>query len=126
MSRLLRTVTLAVALSATPACAVFAARTPTATQAVASVEEQAYLLVGAYALVLDEATRLVRDPSTPKTVKIALGKAEAAATPALELVKVAAIAYRQAHDGQSQAALARAIADAQAPVAALSALLAKK
>jgi hypothetical protein len=73
VSRLLRAAIFGIAISATPACALFAANPPTATQVTVSVDQQAYLLIGSYALALEEATRLARDPATPKAVKVALG-----------------------------------------------------
>jgi hypothetical protein len=125
MSRFIRAAILGIALSALPACAALAGKAQTE-QTPVSDDQQAYLLIGSYALVLEEAARFVRDPRTPKAVKTALGKAEAVATPSVELVKVTAIAYRQARDGETQAALTRAMADAQAPIGALSALVAKQ
>lgn len=119
--RSLRIIALAMALSATPACAVLKPQTEIA--AAQSVDQRAYLLIGAYALALETATPILRDPATPRAVKAALGKAEAAATPAVELVKIAAIAHARAGDGAAAIALSRAITEAEAPVAALANLV---
>jgi hypothetical protein len=105
--RRLRICALAFALAATPACV---SLTPLNPFVVArSVDQQAYVLIGAYALALEEASALGRDP----------------ATPAVEFVKIAAVAYRQAETVSASAALTRAIAEAQRPIADLV-LLVKK
>lgn len=123
MIRRLRICALALALAATPACVSLTPLNPFT--AARSADQRAYALIGAYALTLEEATVLVRNPATPRAVKAALAEAEARATPAIELVKVAAIAYRRAETETTSAALAGAIADAQAPIAALTTLLRK-
>lgn len=123
MIRRLRVCALALALAATPACVSLTPLNPFA--AARSADQQAYALIGAYALAVEEATVLVRSPATPRAVKVALAEAEARATPAIELVKVAAIAYRRAETETTSAALASAIAEAQAPITALTALLRK-
>lgn len=123
MIRRLRVCALAVALAATPACVSLTPLNPFTTAR--SVDQQAYALIGAYALALEEASVLVRDPATPRAVKTALATAEARATPAVEVVKIAAVAYRRAETETSGAALARAISEAQRPIADLALLLKK-
>jgi len=119
----LRVCALALALAATPACVSLTPLNPFS--AARSADQQAYALIGAYALVLEEATALVRDPATPRGVKAALAAAEARATPAVEVVKIAAVAYRRAETETASAALAQAIVDAQRPIADLTMLLKK-
>lgn len=121
MIRGLRVAALALALAATPACVALTPLNPFSVTR--SVDQQAYALMGAYALALDEASALVRNPATPRGVKAALAAAEARATPAVELVKVAAVAYRRAETQTSSAVLTHAISDAQRPVADLLQLL---
>lgn len=118
-----RTIGLAIALAATPACSTLRAANPI--PAAASLEQNAYALIGAYALTLDEATALVKNPATPRAVKTALAKAEQVATPAVELVKVAAMAHRRAETAATGAALAHALSDAQRPALALAQLVHK-
>lgn len=117
----LRTLALALALAAVPACSALRAANPIPAHATA--EQQAYAFLGAYALTLDQATIIVRNPSTPPRVKTALARAEAAATPAVELVKIAAVAHRRGKSASTAAALAHALSEAQGPVVALSDLL---
>jgi hypothetical protein len=123
MKHALRTIGLAIALAATPACSTLRAASPVPAEA--SLEQNAYALIGAYALTLDEATALVKNPATPRAVKTALAKAEMVATPAVELVKVAAIAHRRGETGATGAALAHALAQAQGPAFALAQLMHK-
>ena len=123
MIRRLRVCALAVALAATPACVSLTPLNPFS--AARSADQQAYALIGAYAVTLEEATALMKNPATPRGVKTALAAAEARATPAVELVRVAAIAYRQGETETASAALTRAISDAQRPVADLAQLLKK-
>ncbi len=119
MSRLVRTIALALALASTPACASLRSPVPAYT----SVEQSAFALMGAYALTLDQATTLIGDPVTPRAVKMALAEAEKRATPAVELVKIAAIAHSRARHSATSAALARALTEAQPPAQALAALV---
>jgi hypothetical protein len=123
MSTILRTIALALCLAATPACSSLRGANPIPAEA--SLEQNAYALIGAYALTLEEATVLVKNPATPTKVKTALAKAERVATPAVELVKIAAIAHHRAQTGETGAALSRALAEAQGPAVALAALIAK-
>jgi hypothetical protein len=123
MSHILRTIALALCLAAIPACATLRAANPVPAEA--SLEQNAYALIGAYALTLEQATILVRNPATPPNVKAALAKTERVATPAVELVKIAAIAHRRAETGATSAALARALAEAQGPASALATLMIK-
>ncbi|MEJ0022121.1 MAG: hypothetical protein WDN76_00765 [Alphaproteobacteria bacterium] len=76
-------------------------------------------------MTLDEATALVKNPATPPSVKAALAKAERVAMPAIELVKIAAVAHQRAATGATAAALAQALADAQSPATALATLMTK-
>lgn len=119
MRRIIRTLGLALALVCTPACASLRGPAP----AYASVERSAFALMGAYALTLDQATALIANPATPRAVKTALAEAEKRATPAVELVKIAAIAHSRARTGETSAALARALTEAQAPAQTLAALV---
>lgn len=123
MKHALRTLALAFALAAAPACSTLRAADPAPAQA--RLEQNAYALIGAYALMLDEATALVQNPATPRAVKAALAQAEQNATPAVELVKIAAIAHRRAATGAAGEALARALSEAQGPAAALAQLVGK-
>ncbi len=123
MKHALRTLGLAIALAATPACSTLRAANPIPAEA--SLEQNAYALIGAYALTLEQATALVKNPATPRAVKTALAKAEQVATPAVELVKIAAVAHRRAETAATGAALAHALAQAQSPVLALTQLMRK-
>lgn len=90
----IRTLALALARAATPACAALRASNPIA--AAEAVDQRAYALIGAYAALLEEAADVVRDPSVPLEAKRALGAAERAATPAVETLQIAAAAYASA------------------------------
>jgi hypothetical protein len=119
VKRFVRTIALALAFASAPACASLRSPVP----AYASIEQSALALMGAYALTLDQATALIANPATPRAVKTALAEAEKRATPAVELVKIAAIAHRRAQNGETGAALSRALTEAQAPAQALAALV---
>ena len=91
----MRVVALACVLAFTPACASLPKfENPMA--AAQSVDQQAYALLATYAAMLEEATDVVRDPVTSPSVRTALGRAERAATPAIETLQVAASAYLRA------------------------------
>ncbi len=120
MRCILRTIAIGLCLAATPACASLRAASPVPAEA--SLEQSAYALIGAYALTLEQATRLVQSPATPQNVKTALARAERVATPAVELVKIAAIAHQRAETGATSAALLRALTEAQGPASALATL----
>ena len=123
MRRALRTIVLAFAVAAMPACSSLPAANPIPAEAL--IEQNAYALIGAYALTLEQATTLVQNSATPRSVKTALAKAEQVATPAVELVKIAAIAHRRARTGATGEALTRALAEAQGPALALTNLVSK-
>ncbi|MGE3304302.1 MAG: hypothetical protein AB7M12_14450 [Hyphomonadaceae bacterium] len=118
--RALKAVALGLALACMPACA--SLRPAAAAFAAAqSLDQQAYALIASYAALLESAAPVMTDPATPAAVKRALAQAEAAATPAVELVKIAAVAHAREHDEATAAALADALLAAQAPLAALGA-----
>jgi hypothetical protein len=130
----LRAIALALALSSVPACAHLPSfENPIA--AAQSVDQRAYALLRTYAVVLEEATDIVRDPNAPATLKRALGQAERIATLAAETLGVAVRAYvgaradLDASDGAATAfaiaanRLAEAVAAAQAPISQLEALV---
>lgn len=146
MKHPLRALTLAFAISMTPACASFEAlgvRFENPAAAARTLDQRAYAVLHAYAAVIEEATDIVRDPTAPRAFKRALGQAEAVATPAVETLEIAVAAYLRARadfdaaSGASQPALERAataltiaarrlneaIAAAQAPVAELEDLV---
>jgi hypothetical protein len=146
MHRPFRVLALALALFAIPACAALPIASPRLENplvAARTLDQRAYALLHAYAGVIEEATDIVRDPTTPPAVLSALAGAERIATPAAESLSVAVRAYLSAQ-AQLEAASARdpsdtakaatalasaatdlnqAIAAAQAPVAELSALV---
>lgn len=93
----LRTMALAIALVAMPACA--AVQTPKFENPVSvarTADQKAYALLASYAAVLEEATDLVRDPLVPTQVKQALVRAERVATPAAETLRIALVGYLRA------------------------------
>lgn len=140
----LRALALALALAATPACA--AVRAPTLANPVAAAQtadQKAYALLETYAATLEAATGLVRDPALPVEAKRALIRAEAAATPAAETLRIAYVGYLRARADyaalgdrakpeRTVAAVAiaamrldEAIAAARGPFAAFAALIRK-
>jgi hypothetical protein len=146
MIRPIRTVALALALAATPACASLPfgkTRLENPVAAARTLDQRAYALLHAYAAVVEEATDIVRDPAAPLAFKRALGQAERAATPAAQTLGVAVRAYVRARadfeaaSGESQPALQRsataltiatqrlseAIQAAEAPIAELERLV---
>jgi hypothetical protein len=128
MSRRMRVAALAFVLSLTPACAAVHNANPLAPAE--TTDQRAYALVSAYALVLEQAAALARDPATPRAVKNALVQAESAATPAVELVKIAALGSREASGAGDalarEQALLNAVDAAAGPVAALSKLVRRR
>jgi len=97
MRNILRTMALALALAAMPACA--SVQTPTfenPVSAARTADQKAYALLASYAAVLEEAADLVRDPLVPAPVKQALVRAERAATPAAETLRIALVGYLRA------------------------------
>lgn len=125
MKKILRTLALAFALAATPACASFELPNPFA--AARSADQHAYALLQTYAALVEEAADIVRDPATPVAARRAIGQAERSATPAIEALASALAAYNTARNaGDAEAArvrLDRARAEAEAPVAALASLI---
>jgi hypothetical protein len=119
MMRVFAILALALMLAALPACV--SASAPAAQ----SADQKAYALIGAYGLALAAATALAQNPATPAALRQDLARAEAVATPAVELVKITVVAADRAAPGDQAAraaALSQAIADAVEPVAALAAL----
>lgn len=146
MRHALRTIALALAIAATPACAsVRAGQTEIVNpiSAARTLDQRAYALLHSYAAVIEEATDIVRDPAAPMAFKRALGQAERVATPAAETLEIAIAAYVNARadfeaaTSESQPTLERAatgltiaarrlgeaIAAAQAPVTELEELV---
>lgn len=142
----LRAFALACALALTPACAALhlsAPSVPNPVEAAQTTDQRAYALLASYAALIEAATDIVRDPAVPIEAKRALGRAEAAATPAARTLEAAFAAYLRARsafesaaDGDQSAvsrtaaalgaaaqALSEAISAAQEPVAALETLV---
>lgn len=117
-----RTLMLCTALALTPACASPRLEAPIA--AAETLDQRAYALLSTYAALLEEAADIAADPATPRGVVRALAQAEAKASPAIEALGEAAAAYvRAGEDAEAQARLARALGEAQAPIAALQSLV---
>lgn len=119
MRRPLRALALALALAATPACAALQLPKPSIEnpfEAARTLDQRAYVLLNAYAAVIEEATDIVRDPAAPLAFKRALGQAERVATPAAETLQIAVSAYIRARtdfevaSGASASELERAAA----------------
>ncbi len=117
MRHALRTIALALALAATPACAsVRAGQTELVNpvSAARTLDQRAYALLHSYAAIIEEATDIVRDDVVPMAFKRALGQAERVATPAVETLEIAVAAYASARadfeaaTGESQPTLERA------------------
>jgi hypothetical protein len=145
----LRTLALALALAATPACAstqIGSTRIENPVAAASTLDQRAYALLHSYAAVIEEATDIVHDPGAPAAFKRVLAQAEAIATPAAETLEIAIAAYVaaraefEAASGQGHSALERAtlglsiaarrlseaIAAAQAPIGELEGLVAAR
>lgn len=143
MKHPLRALALGLVLAATPACASFPASEINPVAAARTIDQRAYAILHSYAAILEEAADIVRDPNAPLALKRALGQAERVATPAVETLQIAVVAYVRAqsdfeaatHAGQpaiERAAAALTIAArrlneaviaAEAPVAQLEALV---
>lgn len=125
MTKTLRTLALAIAFAATPACASLEIPSPFA--AARSVDQHAYALLQTYASLVEEAADIVRNPATPTEARRAIGQAERTATPTIETLAAALDAYNTARNaGDAEAARVRldqARAEAEAPVAALASLI---
>jgi len=140
----IRAIALALALSATPACAMLEPPDlPNPFAAAQSLDQRAYALLHAYAAIVEEAADIVADPAAPIAFKRMLSQAERFATPAVEVLQTAVTAYLRARadfeaaSGASQSALDRAavafavasrrlnqaIEAAQGPIAELSGLV---
>jgi hypothetical protein len=99
MPKKLRALALGVALALTPAgaaCTSLSAKVENPLAAARTPDQAAFALLQTYASVLEEATDLVQRPNVPIEVKRALGAAESAATPALDLTRIAVVAYLRA------------------------------
>jgi hypothetical protein len=138
-----RVFALACALALTPACAALHFNAPNPIAAAQTNDQRAYALIESYGALVETATIIVRDPSIPIEAKRALGRAEAAATPAVQTLEIAFSAYlrsRAEYEAASRSddsamtravnalnvaarALGQALARAQAPVAELQALI---
>jgi hypothetical protein len=95
----LRALALALAITATPACAsmqVGQTRIENPVAAARTLDQRAYAALHAYAAVIEEATDIVRDPAAPLGFKRALGQAERIATPAAETLEIAVATYVRA------------------------------
>src|SRR5215470_3398767 len=92
--KFLKIAVLSLVLVAAPGCAELRADNPF--MAARKIDQQAYALISAYADIVDTATNFLADPAAPPAAKRALGAAEAVATPAVETLAVAAVAYLQA------------------------------
>lgn len=142
----MRALALACALTLTPACAALQigqTRMENPFAAAQTIDQRAYALLHSYAAIVEEATDIVADPATPIAFKRALGQAEQAATPAVEILQVATTTYVRARadfDASANASqttlqrattalsiaarrLSEAYADAQAPIAQLEGLV---
>lgn len=117
MKNPLRTLALALALAATPACAslkVGQTEIVNPLAAARTLDQRAYALLHSYAAIIEEATDIVRDPAAPMAFKRALGQAERIATPAAETLEIAVASYVSARadfeaaTGESQPTLERA------------------
>lgn len=115
----LRVIILACALACTPACASLRAVAPAFENpmgAARTLDQRAYVLLNAYAALLEEATEIVRDPAVPVSLKRALGQTESVATPAIEALEIAVAGYARARadfeaaTSRDQPALERATA----------------
>src|SRR5262245_13950766 len=116
MRNFLRALALACVLVVLPACTSLGVKTESPFVAAKTIDQEAYALIGTYAATLEEATDIVRDPSTPASVKKALAKAEAVATPLVETVEIAIVAYLKAKAGTAS------LSGAPAPTRAAAAL----
>lgn len=109
----LRVAVLALTMAVTlPSCASVPIANPIA--AARTLDQQAYAVLDTYAVLVEEATKIVADPAVPIAAKRALGQAERVATPAAQIVESALAAYMRARadfeaaSGQSPTALQRA------------------
>lgn len=128
----LRTLALAFAFAAAPACAPLQLEHARMERAApAATEQHAFALLHAYAALIEEAADVVRDPAVPPGAKQALGEAERATTSVVEALERALAAYvrvRSAGAGgetlaASERRLGEALAAAHARLAVLEALV---
>jgi hypothetical protein len=119
----LRGALLALALAAIPACLSIDRPAPSVIETRLSPEQRAYALLSAYAVALEAATDLMRDPAVPAPVKHALAEAERRATPAAEALHASVIAYLRSRDAAAGLALHRTLSEAETSVAHLQALV---
>ncbi|HVV33398.1 MAG TPA: hypothetical protein VHC73_09245 [Vitreimonas sp.] len=114
----LRTALLSLAMiTALPSCSsipILGAQIENPVTAARTLDQQAYAVLDTYAVLVEEATKIVADPNVPITIKRGLGAVEKVATPAAQVVESALAAYMRARadfeaaSGQSQTTLARA------------------
>ena len=144
MRNTIRALALGAALTLTPACAsIGAPQFANPISAAQTNDQRAYATIESYGALVETATAIVRDPSVPIDVKRALGRAEAAATPSVQMLEVAFSSYLRARAAYETAArsddnamtrastalgaagqtLGRAIDHAQTPIAELRALI---
>ena len=125
MKKSIRTFALAFALAATPACAQLALPNPLS--AAQRADQSAYAVLQTYAALVEEAADIVRDPATPASIRRTIGAAEREATPVVEALSDALLAYNTARNGADAEAarlrLERARIAAEPAVAALAALV---
>lgn len=113
----LRVAVLALAFAALPSCSslpILGAQIENPVAVARTLDQQAYAILDTYAVLVEEAAKIVSDPNVPISAKRALGQAEKVATPAAQVVESALAAYMraradfQAASSQSQTALQRA------------------
>jgi hypothetical protein len=151
MTRSVRALALAMALATTlptVGCAAtgYTPRIENPVAAAKTLDQRAHAALQSYGAVLESAAELVADPRTPGAVKQALRSAEAATTPSVETLEIGLSSYLRAQAryqvlaggdaSQTQkaaAALASAAAElgtalqrAEAPMAELKLLIAKR
>lgn len=92
-----------------------------------STEARVIEVLDGYAILLDAATALVRDPRTPVGIKTALVRAERRATPAVQTLGAAYLAFLRARAGLDpvtpRTANAAAVDDLKSSTLALNAAL---
>ena len=118
---MMRTLILACVLWLAPACASAPNERPVASAH--SLEQRGVALVQAYAIILDAAAQIVRDPATPVAVKEALVRAERVATPAVEVLALALRAHAQIRSDVSERRLVDAARHAEASLQSFAAAI---
>lgn len=118
--RRVRTLFLALVFAAMPACASLQlgqTRLENPIAAARSADQRAYALIRAYAAIVEEAADIARDPAAPAALKRALAGAERVATPAVETLQIAVLAYVRARADFEAAGESGAIARAASALA---------